>query len=384
MIIPELFLGFSTEPNEGFPKRKLLKGLFFSFGWSNYSDENEWARRLNYPRVGITLGINDYGNKNKIGKSYSFLPFAEFKLLKHWNLNSGIGVSYFDTKYDVLTNPLNKAITTNLNWSFRIFMYYDLFSNDYLDWKLGLGYLHSSNGHTRLPSQGLNSFLTSISTTINIKSKIDINSNVIKTPLKSKSSHTYFSARFGLGQNVLSEVFNDIKPVYTLAFSAGKVINKTFKFGGGFYFRFYQHYYDYIKNEEALIEEYPLFIDNPFGYASNFGLFATVELLLGHIGFEFDLGLNIHKPFYPIVWKLNEGYDYVNSQGDTIVVLGELDWYYEIKRTVSSRLGLKYYVINNNKSPKHNLFLGAHINGNLGQADFTDFSLGYVINLSFF
>jgi len=181
-----------------------------------------------------------------------------------------------------------------------------------------------------------------------------------------------------LGQNVLSEIFNDRKEVYTIEASYGKIINSTFKFGLGLFYRFYEHYYDYIKNEEQLIEElYPYFGEKPFRYSTNYGITAAAELLMGHVGAELSIGFNIYKPAYKIEWQLNDGYTY-QSGGQTIIVLGELDSYYEIKRSIPARLGLKWYFISTNKNPRHNLFLGAHLNANLGQADFTELSLGYV------
>ncbi|MGB3150097.1 MAG: deacylase, partial [Maribacter sp.] len=227
-----------------------------------------------------------------------------------------------------------------------------------IDWRFGLGYLHHSNGHTNLPNQGLNSLAASFSAKID-RRKREV-SNFEKPVFKAKSQ-TYLSFRFGLGQNVLSEKFNTKKEVYTISALAGKIVNNTFKFGGGFYYRFYEHYYDYINNNETLVEEqFPHFTENPFGYATAFGLFATSELLMDHVGFEFDLGLNIYKPFYKIDWQLNQGYSYENGNGDTVEVLGELNWYYEIKLTVSAKMGLKYYLWSTNKAPKHNVFVGAH------------------------
>jgi len=373
---PEIVVGFTAEANSDFPDRGLQSGLFLNFGWHNKSNDNEWAKQLNYPKNGISFGVTDYGNSEKLGQSFSLMPFAEFKVFKRWNLHSGIGFSYMNTLYDTINNPFNQAITTHLNWSFRAFMFYDIFTDDKLNWKVGLGYNHSSNGHTRLPNQGFNSFLASVSANLySKKDKSDVPLNTTKSP---RTVQWYFSSRFDIGQNVLSEVFNDKKEVYSVAFSAGKIINKTFKLGAGFYYRFYEHYYDYIKNEEELIvSDYPELAEHPFMNASNFGMFATSELLLGHIGFEFDIGFNIHKPFYKIDWKLNQGYSYQSGE-NTVVVLGELDDYYKLKKTVSSRLGLKYYLTNNNDEPKHNAFVGAHINANLGQADFTALTLGYV------
>lgn len=374
-IIPEVTIGKTMEANTDFPKTNLQTGFFFSYGSYNNKNNSEWVQQLNRPKTGIMIGFSDLGNLEKVGRAYSFMPYIEISPYKKWHVNTGIGTSYIDTQYDPITNPDNKASTTKINWAFRSFLYYDVFKTNATNWRLGLGYAHHSNGHTRLPNQGLNSFLGSIS------AKIDTNKSpiVFDEVKKNRSRQAYFSGRFGYGLNVLSETFNDRKPVYTIAMEYGKIYNKTFKLGYGFYYRFYEHYYDYIKNDgELIVEDYPIFQDNSFGYASNFGLFVTTELLLGHIGVEFDLGFNIYKPFYKVDWRLNQGYDYINGQGETVIVLGELDWYYEIKRTVSSRLGLKYYFINTDKAPKHNLFLGAHINANLGQADFTGFSLGYV------
>ncbi|WP_197429355.1 acyloxyacyl hydrolase [Winogradskyella endarachnes] len=382
---PEIIIGKTLEANTDFPDTKLQKDLFFSLGWYNNNTDKEWASRLNYPNVGVSLGFTDFGNSENIGYAYSILPFIEFSILKQkikgLNLHVGFGSSYIDTQYNEISNEFNRAITTKINWSFRSFLYYDVFKNKTTDWRFGLGFLHHSNGHTKLPNQGLNSLATSISAKIDGRKKTALN---IETHNFKPKSQTFLDFRLGIGQNVLSEKFNSKKEVYSMAASAGKIINNTFKFGGGFYYRFYEHYYNYINNNEALVaEQVPHYTKNPFGYATAFGLFATSELLISHIGIELDLGLNIYKPFYKIDWQLNKGYSFENAENETIEVLGELDWYYEIKRTVSARMGLKYYVWSTNKAPKHNLYIGAHINANLGQADFTELSLGYVYRFNF-
>ena len=80
--------------------------------------------------------------------------------------------------------------------------------------------------------------------------------------------------------------------------------------------------------------------------------------------------------------KLNQGFywDFYNEDGtyETEYVLGELTSKYKLKKAILARLGLKYYLFNNNQSPKSNIFIGATINANLGQADFTELSIGYV------
>ncbi len=377
-VMPEVLLGKTMEANTGFPETKLQKSFFLSLGNYNRSNNKHWGVGLGYPKTGISFGFTDLGNTEKLGHAYTLIPFVEFGLFKkktdRWNLNVGFGSSYIDTQFDPDSNPFNKAVTTQINWSFKSFLYYDFFRTGLMDLRLGLGYIHYSNGHTQLPNQGLNSFLLSLSSTIGKEPVISDTKENNQKFEKIRSSQKYLSIRTGIGQNVLSESFNDKKEVYSIAVSAGKIINKTFKFGGGFYYRFYEHYYDYINEDRQLIrEQVPFFRDNPYRYATNFGFFASTELFVGHVGIEFDLGLNIHKPFYKIDWQLSQGEFYNNKY-----FLGELDWYYEVKRTVTSRLGVKYYLINTYKATRNNIFIGANINANLGQADFSELSLGYV------
>ncbi len=395
----ELLLGKTQAANSGFPDTGLQKSFVLNFGKYNNQNLDEWAYRLRHPRTGVSFAITDFGNHEFIGFSASVLPFMEFDFLrknhKDLKMHVGVGASYFTNKYDSVPFSLNnipentnRAISTKVTWAFRLFLYYELIKNKEANWRLGAGYFHQSNGHTKLPNQGLNSFLFSISrqSNYNFKKRTPANSTNSKLTYK-KNSQNYFTFRTGAGLNVLSEVFNDRKGVYTVAASYGKIINKTFKIGLGFYYRYYEHYNNYIKNDEELVlEQYSHFQDNPFKYSTNYGVYITSELLLGHIGFEVNLGYNIYKPFYEVEWQINQGFywDFETPEGtETKYILGELDGYYNLKKTISARLGLKYYLISNQKSPKSNIFIACHINANLGQADFTELSLGYVHRFKF-
>lgn len=378
-IVPEFSFGKTMEANTGFPKSKLQKSFLISLSSYNQIIDKQWRLGASSPKTGFSFGITDFGNTEKIGIAYAVMPFMEVGLFRkksnRWNLNIGMGVSYIDTQFDQDTNPLNQGVTTKFNWTFRSFFYYDLIKKKSTNWRIGFGYTHYSNGHTKLPNQGLNSFLVSLSSSIGQESNSFVEQITEKKYEKDKSSQMYMSLRTGIGQNVLSRVFNDKKEVYSIAISTGKIINRNFKFGTGLYYRFYEQYYDYIKENRALIQDQvPFFRENPYRYATNFGAFVTTELFLGHVGIEFDIGINFYKPFYKIDWQLSQGYFYNNEY----TRLGELNSYYKIKRTVSSRLGVKYYLFNTYKLNRNNFFLGAHINSNLGQADFSELSLGYV------
>lgn len=387
---PELIIGITGESNSEFPDRSLQKQALVHLGWEHFNSTQEWARRLKFPRTGLSLGYTDFGNSDKLGQALSLLPFIEFQGFKNerFKVHIGTGVSYFNTQYDFETNFFNRAVSTDLTWSFRLFSYYNLFPNEHIDWRVGLGYAHHSNGHTRLPNQGFNSFLLSVSADIKSKPKTQVSNTNIE-PLK-KSISDYIIVNVGIGANALSESFGDKKAVYNVSGEYGKIINNTFKLGVGFYYRFYKNYYDYINNNESLVQDgrdFDYLKKNPFWNATNFGLTLNGEILLNHIGIDVQFGFNIHKPAYRIDWTLNQGYGIVPREipenHGREYALGELDTYYQLKRLVSGRFGLKYYVFGSEKKTDHDFYIGTFINSNFGQADFTELSIGYIHKFNF-
>ncbi len=384
-ITPEILIGFSGEPNTFFPDRGLQKQAFISFGWHHANNTQEWASYLKTSKAGISIGYTDLGNKSQLGEIFTIQPFLEFNAFKNKNINLhvGSGVSYITKKYHPITNEFNKAVSTDLTWSFRMFMYYNLIKDNQVNWRIGTGYTHHSNGHARLPNQGYNSFLISLGAEINTSNNSFKNSTPVKIPKKTISN--YFSIRSGYGQNVLSIAFNDKKSVYTISGEYGKVYNNTFKLGFGAYFRFYQTYYNYISNNESLVQNGREFSDlksNAFINALNIGISANSELLLNHIGIDLQVGINIFKPAYKIDWRLNQGWGDVPRvipESGGRFRLGDIEEsYYKIKRTISARFGLKYYIVGTTKKPVNNLYIGTFINSNLGQADFTELAIGYI------
>ncbi len=389
VITPEFLLGISAEANDFFPERSLQKQFIVGLGRKNDHNTKEWAYWLKQPKTGLNIGVTDLGNPDELGYSLSLMPFIEFDAFgrrqKDIKVLVGMGTSYFNKKYDEEDNFYNQAVTTDITWSFRASLNYVFLKTHKIDYRFGLVYFHNSNGHTKLPNQGLNSFLGSISADIKNPLKrpeysID---DVMEAP--EKSVYDYMSFRTGLGINVFALPFNDKKGVYTIAGEYGRVWNKTYKFGIGFYYRFYEHYYDYINDNESLVQdgkEFEAYKENPWWNASAIGLHAKFEFLLDHFGMEMQIGANLFKPAYKIDWRINEGWDYPPRELPDNWQLGEYTTKYELKQIISTRMGIKYYLLGTNQIPKHNVFIGAHINANLGQADFSEVSLGYVYNFN--
>lgn len=380
---PEFLLGLTMESNDGFPETKLQKQLLLNFGRFHENNPQEWAQRLKGPKTGMSIGITEFGNLDSLGIAITAMPFIEFKAFgsTRWKVVAAMGASYFTKKFDAETNPQNQAVTTDLTWAYRMYLYYQFLATKNIDWRMGLGYSHHSNGHTRLLNQGYNSFLVSLSADIKNPLNYPENTSVEAVPIYKETVYSYFSLRSGLGQNVFALAFNDKENVYTIAGEYGRVYNNTFKIGVGFYYRFYQHYYDYIEGNESLVQagrEFDYFRSNPWYYASNLAVTVHGEIFLNHFGIDLQLGYNLHKPAYKIDWRINQGWDNPPREIPQGWLLGEFDGSFKKKSRISSRLGLKYYLIGMEKAPKNNFYVGAHLNANLGQADFTELSFGYV------
>lgn len=371
----EYLVGKTSAANTFFPSLDPNQTLSFSIGKKFTDAELNWAQNLNQPIVGLNLEYSNFGNNDILGSSYSLHPFIEMPILKskvkNLNLHTAIGFSYFDKKYDENDNWQNKGISTDFTWAFRMFLHYRLFSNSVFNTRLSAGYTHKSNGHTQWPNNGLNSFLLGLNLEFQNPTITEISP---ETKSEKAKRINYFSFDAGFGKQSLSRLYNTTKNVYATGFSRGWIFDKTFKVGFGAYYRFYQSYYDHIKAEGEFVNDtYPELKKNIIYNSSTYGVNANFEVLMNHIGVFTEVGLNIDKPFYKIDYRMNTEV-YVDGN----YYPGYLNTKYWIKRFVSGKMGLKYYLWNTKNQPKNNLSVGAFICSNLGQADYSELNIGFI------
>lgn len=367
--------GQTMAPISIYPETRLQQGFDVTLSTTNYIN-NGWASLLNYPNTGILLSYADFGNKEKVGLGITLMPFFEFGVLNRFTqrirLQVGLGGSYNNLIYDKINNSGNHAVSKHFNWAFRSFLYFDVLRHKDYNIKIGAGLTHFSNGHTRWPNLGLNSYLATVKTEFNFAKANSILADN-KTQPSLSNTQTYYTSRLGFGQKTLYRNYNSVKNVYTASFGIGKIKNKALKYGLSLYYRFYEDYYDYIKKGDDLVStNFPELTKRPFQNASTLGLFADCEILINHFSVEAGLGLNLYKPAYKLDWSVNNG-NYTNEG----YVADKYNTKAKLKRYISSRLGLRYYAITAKKAPVHNFFVAATINANLGQADFSEVSIGY-------
>lgn len=363
-IEPEFLIGHKVPNYSASPDANCTKAFALSLGSFNNNPKKSWASFYNYPFTGIALSYCNLGNNQVFGDQYTIMPFIVFntsnRLKNSINFKLGLGCSYFTKHYDEFVNPLNKEIGSGLNWSFQSFMYYEAYVSKYISINIGSGYLHSSNGHIKLPNYGMNQAVFSVSAKYFPKG--------INPAFQPKSSRLpvnhdrcyYLMIRNGWGLQDYGNGYGSsggpVRPVKSATLSAGVLLREHIKVDAGFAGRFYQHYYYQIKtgSDSSLLQK-------PKLNSSNLYFFIGFELLTGHLGMDIEGGLNLFKPFFRTHYETmhdNIGLEY---------------W---LKQLFNSRMGFNYYLINTNKNPRNNLYIGININANFGQADFSEICLG--------
>ncbi len=359
-------MGGRIVPNysKNFPNSSIQSAVSISFAKAN-KDTSSWGKYYNFPESGFSVFASNLGNNHIYGNQFSLLPYISFKLKekeKPWFLKVGIGMSYFTTYFDSINNPKNVAIGSSFTWAFEAFLYKTIYKSNNITYRIGAGYSHASNGHTQLPNFGLNSALLSFSTQFHSNNESNSNFEILTKKYKD-TKHYFLQFRNGVGFHELGATAEPVggtkREVFTTAISGGIIFNNHLKIRTGFAYRYYEQFRHYVFVNQT--EEY---LNHINWSASNIYFFAGCELLMSHFSLDVSGGLNLYKPFYKefnSVYEKNRGFRY------------------EIKKWLNSRMGLNLYLFNTNKNPTHNVYMGAHINANFGQADFTEFNLGYVL-----
>jgi hypothetical protein len=217
-----------------------------------------------------------------------------------------------------------------------------------------------------LPNLGLNSVLFSLSSKLFLD-PVDKSYKVKYQKPKLDYSRQYFAnLRIGMGLHEFggpgTKTGDTKRGVNIVSLGVGAIYKQVLKVKLGLSYRFYHQYYNYILDYKP-----GSYTNNPTLSASNLIIYIGSELLLGHVGISGELGINIFKPFYKEHHKL-----YEDDEGVS----------YWLKKMLATRVGLKFYLKNTAKNPKNNIFLGVHLNANMGQADFSELTVGVVHRFS--
>lgn len=363
-IESEILLGGIVPNYPNYPKTGISKGFSISLGKTNFSNSH-WANYYNKPSYGVSFSYIESGNTVELGKEYGSSLFLDLSTninsKQLWYFRTSIGTTYFSRFYEKGTNERNKIIGSHWNWRFKAFLFRDLIVQKNYSLRLGAGYIHSSNGHTQLPNFGMNAAMLSISCRFYRDNPYLSPDNFKRSDnyTKAKRNH-FFQNRIGLGFHeyggTLKPVGGDKKGVYAISFAYGLVFNDQLKLRSGFTYRYYQHYFEEIQNNDSVK------LSPSTWSASNLYWLLGIEYVIGNFAIDIEGGINLHKPFYKYHFKQHERKIAIHKF---------------LKSTFPMRMGLNVYLFKPERKKIFNAFIGASINANFGQADFSQLNVGF-------
>lgn len=133
-------------------------GVKYTFDLPDSPWQHYWAR----PELSLSTYYLDFGDEEVLGRSISIMPEMAFSALSspNWKVQAGmgIGIGYLTRKYDILSNPTNNAIGSNINNATKIFLQMNYQLTDRHSIGVGGNLFHFSNGLTKSPNSGINVF----------------------------------------------------------------------------------------------------------------------------------------------------------------------------------------------------------------------------------
>lgn len=345
-----------------FPKTTFANTAEIHLGYQT-AGSRKWHKLFNYPRLGISLIFQELGNSKVLGQQISVVPTVYFSTAKKENakvfaeLRYGLGLACFTRPYDSIRNPNNEGAGSYCTWQFTVGSNVRWNISRYLSLQLGGIWYHASNAHTQLPNVGVNNFAVYLGLLATPFGRIQREHSLDIVGLD-KKWHVNF--RFGSGFQRRGNAFGPIDskryPVYAAAIYTSKRLGKVFMVKVGVIYRYYPMYLSFINDYHVYYSKQKL-------RSSAFIIFIGNEFLLGHFAISLEAGINVYKPAYKSFYEEYEKSTPIN---------------YYTKQYLATRFGANYYIFDPYKHPRNNIFVGAYVSANSGQAEFLELNLGYV------
>ena len=353
-IEPIFNIGSAIKNTPSFPPIGLAYISELSFAWQTMG-RKDWNHYYKFPTLGFSFVYGIFGNDQVIGRNYALMPHFALDMARNFEMRIGCGLAYFPVKNDPITNPDNYLIGSHLSTCVSMSMTWRKKLSKHFVLQLGGASFHSSNGHYQLPNVGLNSLVVTAGL------KYFPSEVPVKTVKKDFAKIKYplrFNVRLGLGAHEFGNEKGPIGgPKYAI-YSSSLYLSK--RYGGisnvhaGITGRYYSNYYSYISDSS-------LYSSGKQIRSCAFSAFLGYEFMCGHYSLLAQGAINIYNPFYKY-------YHAVPKQD-----------FFEFGETWNhNRLGVQYYLFEPSAQNHFNMFAGIYINANLGRADFTDVSLGFV------
>ncbi|RAR74154.1 acyloxyacyl hydrolase [Flavobacterium aciduliphilum] len=267
-------------------------GMMVNFLKQTHGKE-AWHSVYNFPDYGVYFQYQNYNNEF-LGKVYALGALYNFYFLnRHLELKIAQGIGYATNPYDKVENSKNKAFGSTLMANTNIGLFFKK-DNIYNHFGVYAGFLftHFSNGRTKSPNSGINTFLLNLGLQYNFseatKNVRDLVANQkIVEPIR-------YNFVFRSGYNESQIIGSGQYPFYHIGFFVDKRFSRKSALQVGTELFLTQSFKDYIKYKANAYPE--LNIDPNIDY-KRVGAFVGYELFVNKISLEAQVGYYIYRPF---------------------------------------------------------------------------------------
>jgi hypothetical protein len=269
------------------------EGVMLSFIKQTHGTD-EWHSAYNFPDYGVYLEYQNYNN-DFLGKVYAAGVLYNFYFLnRSVELKVAQGIGYATNPYNKIENSKNKAFGSTLmaNTIFGLF-----YKKEQLIDKLGLqaGFLFTqfSNGRTKSPNSGINSFLLNVGLNYDFSegSSKKIDTSAAKVNYRETLKYN-FALRTGYNESPI--IGSGQHPFYHASFFVDKRFNRKYALQLGAELFITNSFKDFIKYKA---NAYPELNINPNTDYKRVGLFVGYELFINKISLEAQVGYYVYRPF---------------------------------------------------------------------------------------
>lgn len=268
-------------------------GVLMSFIKQTHG-KDEWHSAYNFPDYGVFFEYQNYNN-DFLGKVYGAGVLYNFYFLKrHLELKIAQGIGYATNPYDKVENSKNKAFGSTLmaNTNFGLFYKKEHLIDDF-GLQAGFLFTHFSNGRTKSPNSGINSFLVTIGVNYDLSK---VTNRTIDTIAVKKNYNEPIKYNFVLrsGYNESPIIGSGQYPFYHISVFADKRFNRKSALQLGTELFLTNSFKDFIKYKSIAYPE--LNIDANTDY-KRVGVFVGYELFINKISLEAQVGYYVYRPF---------------------------------------------------------------------------------------
>ncbi len=366
--------------------KKPMLGAELAIEFPNLTKHN-WYRYLGEPTVGATVAYYNLGNDDVLGSVVALYPYLLVPIVDNGTFRLdykiGAGLSFFnkrwntcDTLHGVNAETANSAIGSVVNAYITTGLGMNVAFSSNWQLRLGVDYVHMSNGSVLQPNSGINMITASIGATYVINNYcVSCNKSSLLGYLEPFPYEWSINMSLSGGARELYYRDNKMYPTGSFHLGATYHIAPFYAVGGGL-----DMFYDGVFVVQGTTADMSPAIKVQQQVNTHFNKYLITEDAIGN---KFRAGVSLSNEFIigRVTAILDWGiyfYDPIRNKYDP-KVMGDKKRGMFYKYNIDREDGWNYFRLGLRCRVWNNLFLQTSLKSHLHKAEFIEFGIGYQI-----